>query len=124
MKKRAKIILIVLVASISFLSFSALVEFVAFPEYYDMVGHEAFFSPLKYGEIYSIYFKYNEKWIIGKTPQEVMERYGEFDSGSVKTTNANGFSHYVLVDFWATKYVMYIRFENNVAVEIYRDDLW
>ena len=124
MKKRTKIILIVLVASISFLSLSALVEFVAFSEYYDMVGHKRFFSPLKYEEIYSIYFKYDESWIIGKTPQEIMERYGEFDSGPVKATNANGSSHYVLVDFWATKYVMYIRFENNVAVEISRDDLY
>ena len=124
MKKRTKIILIVLVASISFLSLSALVEFAAFSEYYDLAGHDRFFSPLKYGEIYSIYFKYNEKWIIGKTPQKIMERYGEFDSGPVKATNANGSSHYVLVDFWATKYVMYIRFENNVAVEISRDDLY
>ncbi len=124
MKKRTKIILIVLVASISFLSLSALVEFVAFSEYYDMVGPQRFFSPLKYEEIYSIYFKYDESWIIGKTPQEIMERYGEFDSGPIKTTNANGSPHYVLVDFWSVKYVMYIRFENNVAVEISRDDLW
>ena len=124
MKKHNKIILMVLVAAISLVSLSALVEFAAFSEYYDMVGHEAYFSPLKYGEIYSIYFKYNEKWIIGKTPQEIMEQYGEFDSGPVKATNANGSTHYILVDFWATKYVMYIRFENNVAVEISRDDLY
>lgn len=124
MKKRTKIILVVLVAFISFLSLSSLIEFVAFPEYYNMVGHEAFFSPLKYEEIYSIYFRYNRSWIIGKTPQQIMERYGEFDSGPINTENANGSPHYVLVDFWSAKYVMYIRFENNVAVEISRDDLW
>ena len=77
----------------------------------------------KYEEIYSVYFKYDEKWIIGKTPQEIIERYGDFHSGKLTSINVNGSLHYILVDHWAVKYAMYVRFEDNVAVEIYRDTL-
>lgn len=124
MNKRKKVILFVIIVAIAFFPLSALFEFAMFPEYWEYAGREMFFSPLKYVEIYSTYFKYNEKWIIGKTTEEIIARYGEFDSGRITSTNATGSSYYILVDDWAVKYVMYVRFENNIAVDIYRDTLW
>ena len=122
-KHKTEYNLIIIVVVIVCCSFCALGEFSIFSEYYDFSGHTSFFSPFKYEEIYSVYFKYNEKWIIGKTPQEIIERYGDFHSGKLTSTNVNGSLHYILVDHWAVKYAMYVRFEDNVAVEIYRDTL-
>jgi len=37
-----------------------------------------FFSVLKYYEN-RVYWKYNDKWILGKNKEKIVERYGEFD---------------------------------------------
>lgn len=70
-------------------------------------------------------FIYNEKWIIGKTREEIQERYGEFDC---KTDYNSNRAHYIIAESIADKYLdgpprdrYYILFnEDGLAEKAYK----
>ncbi len=70
-------------------------------------------------------FIYNEKWIIGKTREEIQERYGEFDCQADYMPNR---AHYIVEESIVDKYLdsppidrYYIVFnDEGLAEEVYK----
>lgn len=73
------------------------------------------------------YDKYDEEWIIGKTQDQIVERYGEFDSYSTFTSPNGKFLYdqgsYILkqkkVGFLRTKPPTYFKIKFNQAGKAY-----
>ncbi len=73
------------------------------------------------------YDKYDEEWIIGKTKDQIVERYGEFCSYSTSTSSDGKFLYaegfYILtpkkVGFLGTKLPTYFRIKFNQAGKTY-----
>ena len=66
-----------------------------------------------------IYWKYDDKWIIGKSKEEVIEKYGEFDLLYLK---GHGYFIYKDNGFFGSGLDMYyciIFDESNIAIEVY-----
>lgn len=73
-------------------------------------------------------FIYNEKWIIGKTREEIQEKYGEFDCQADYMPNR---AHYIVQESIADKYLdgppmnrYYIVFnDKGLAEKVYKGTL-
>ena len=65
------------------------------------------------------YYKYNEWWIVGKSEEEIVERYGEFDKKWGKSK-----AYYIHLDnAWdLPPYLYYIEFDSaGIATKVYVD---
>lgn len=70
---------------------------------------------------HSTHYKYNDSWIIGKTLEEIQERYGEFDLKlDTKKAYYVGAEDYGIdpsyIDFY-----YYITFKDDIATDVYVD---
>lgn len=104
---------------------SALFEFTVFHEYWDYTPSVNFFwFSNKYPELYDFYFKYNDEWVIGKTSEEIIEKYGNFDSHRELSLDGDGYHYYILLDHWSWQYILQIIFEDNIATKVVRREYW
>ncbi|MFV0478985.1 MAG: hypothetical protein ACK5LZ_00225 [Anaerorhabdus sp.] len=59
-----------------------------------------------------VYWKYDDEWIIGKSEEEIIERYGEFDDYFLRFNTTKG---YYINDFddWGPDYPIYYYIDFN-----------